>query len=268
MHQNAERKKVQVVPRGNAGRKSIYLDSRGLRTSDTAITYLYTVDITYCISPTDTVYDKLKLWGYEWYTFFFCDEGVSLTTSNTEAINLDLWSALFVCFFFFMDLHCVKWSLPDMVRVISWGFPAAALEQEAEARAWVRLGLLIVSVISWPLVPPAISPELPMTWLRSWDPAESAGKHISVIQLIRKRVYLVLFSAKAVTYTRGILLREAGHCDLSRCDGGGLQGQAGQWVDDDIGGHWRVSGGHELAARMGDEASVNAQGLREETALL
>lgn len=65
-----------------------------------------------------------------------------------------------------------------MVRVISWGFPAAPPEQDAEARAWVRLGLLMVSVISWPLVPPAIKPELPITWLRSWEPAESESARI------------------------------------------------------------------------------------------
>lgn len=39
-------------------------------------------------------------------------------------------------------------------------------------------------------------------------------------------------------------------------------------MDDDIGGHGGVSGGHELAASVGDEACVNVQGMREETALL
>lgn len=168
----------------------------------------------------------------------------------------------------FVDLHCIKWFIPDMVRVISWGFPAEVLEQEAEARAWVRLELLMVSVISWPPLPVATSPELPITWLKSWEPAESIGTHWSVIQLITESGSLVIFSAEAGTHTCSILLREACHCDLSRRDGGGLQGQAGQWVDDDIGGHWGVGGGHELAARVGDEAGVDAQGLREETTLL
>lgn len=69
-------------------------------------------------------------------------------------------------------------------------------------------------------------------------------------------------------HTCGFLLRQASHRDLCRCDGGWLQGQAGQGVDDDIGRYRGVGGGHELAARVGDEASVNAQGMREEAALL
>lgn len=60
-----------------------------------------------------------------------------------------------------------------MVRVISWGFPAAVLEPAAEAWAWtwaracVRLELLMVRVISWLLVLPATSAPLLMTWFRS-----------------------------------------------------------------------------------------------------
>lgn len=69
-------------------------------------------------------------------------------------------------------------------------------------------------------------------------------------------------------YTCSILLRETSHCDLSRCDSGGLQSQAGQWVDDNISRHRGVRGGHELAASVGGEASINAQRLREEASLL
>lgn len=72
----------------------------------------------------------------------------------------------------------------------------------------------------------------------------------------------------AGTYTCGILLREAGHGDLSGRDGGRLQGQAGQWVDDHVGRHRGVGGGHELAAGVGDQAGVHAEGLREQAALL
>lgn len=83
----------------------------------------------------------------------------------------------------------VVWSIPDMVRVISWGFPAAAPEPAAEAwactwaRACDRVELLMVSVISWPVLPPATRPELLMTWLKSWEPAGPRGEHVSVIQL-------------------------------------------------------------------------------------
>ena len=69
-------------------------------------------------------------------------------------------------------------------------------------------------------------------------------------------------------HTCGILVREASHRDLSRRDGGGLQGQAGQWVEDDIGRHRGVAAGHELAIRVGNKAVVDAQGMREEAALL
>lgn len=151
-----------------------------------------------------------------------------------------------------------------MVRVISWGFPAAALEHEAEARAWVRLELLIVSVISWPLVPPAIIPELPMTWLRSWEPARFEEEQRSAIQLISQEAMHFFF----IIFTCGVLLRQTSHCDLSRCDGGGLQGKASQRVDDDISRHWGVGGGHELAARVGDKAGVDTEGLGEKPALL
>lgn len=68
--------------------------------------------------------------------------------------------------------------------------------------------------------------------------------------------------------TCSILLRESSHGDLGGCDCGGLQGQAGQRVDDHVGGHGGVSRGRELAAGVGDEAGVNAQGLGEEPALL
>lgn len=72
-----------------------------------------------------------------------------------------------------MGPWCIELSLPDMVRVISWGFPAAVLDPAAEAWAWtwasacVKLELLMVRVISCPLLPPVTSPEVPMTWLRS-----------------------------------------------------------------------------------------------------
>lgn len=39
-------------------------------------------------------------------------------------------------------------------------------------------------------------------------------------------------------------------------------------MDDHVGGHGGVSGGCERAARVGDEAGVDAQRLREEPALL
>lgn len=39
-------------------------------------------------------------------------------------------------------------------------------------------------------------------------------------------------------------------------------------MDDHVGGHGGVGAGGELAARVGDKAGVDAQGLREETALL
>lgn len=39
-------------------------------------------------------------------------------------------------------------------------------------------------------------------------------------------------------------------------------------MDDHVGRHGGVSGGGELAARVGDEAGVDAQGLREEPPLL
>lgn len=74
--------------------------------------------------------------------------------------------------------------------------------------------------------------------------------------------------AFSTTHTCSILFREAGHCDLSGRDGGGLQGQAGEWVDNNVGRHRGVGGRHKLVAGMGDEASVDAQGLREEAALL
>lgn len=47
-----------------------------------------------------------------------------------------------------MELNLIRGFIPDMVRVISCGFPAAAAEQEADASACVRLELLIVNVIS------------------------------------------------------------------------------------------------------------------------
>lgn len=72
-----------------------------------------------------------------------------------------------------------------------------------------------------------------------------------------------MFCFQAAKQTCSIMLREDG-----LCEGGGLQGQAGQWVEDHIGRHRGVGSGHELAARVGDEACVNTQGLREETALL
>lgn len=71
-----------------------------------------------------------------------------------------------------------------------------------------------------------------------------------------------------IIFTCGVLLRQTSHCDLGRCDGGGLQGQAGQRVDDNISGHWGVGGGHELAARVGDKAGVDTEGLGEKPALL
>lgn len=46
------------------------------------------------------------------------------------------------------QLHSMRGFIPDSVRVISCGFPAAAAEQEADASACVRLELLMVSVIS------------------------------------------------------------------------------------------------------------------------
>lgn len=49
---------------------------------------------------------------------------------------------------YWMEVNLIRGFIPDMVRVISCGFPAAAAEQEADASACVRLELLIVSVIS------------------------------------------------------------------------------------------------------------------------
>lgn len=39
-------------------------------------------------------------------------------------------------------------------------------------------------------------------------------------------------------------------------------------MEDDVGGHRGVGGRQELVARVGDEAGVDGQGLREEAALL
>lgn len=50
--------------------------------------------------------------------------------------------------FHWMQLDLIRGFIPDRVRVISCGFPAAAAEQEADASACVRLELLMVSVIS------------------------------------------------------------------------------------------------------------------------
>lgn len=72
----------------------------------------------------------------------------------------------------------------------------------------------------------------------------------------------------SLTPTCGILLRQRSHGDLSGRNGGGLQGQAGERVDDHVGGDGGVGGGRELPAGVGDEAGVDAQGLREEAALL
>lgn len=41
----------------------------------------------------------------------------------------------------------------------------------------------MVSVISCPLLPPATSPELLMTWVRSWEPVACMVNTTSVIQL-------------------------------------------------------------------------------------
>lgn len=66
-----------------------------------------------------------------------------------------------------------------MVSVISWEFTVAELEPAAEAWAWtwaracVKLELLKVNVISWPVLPVDTRPELPMTWLKSWEPVLS-----------------------------------------------------------------------------------------------
>lgn len=107
-----------------------------------------------------------------------------------------------------------------------------------------------------------------MTWLRSCDPAESTCKRCSVTRLVTRGPRVVIFGAIILTPTCGVLLREGRHGDLSRCDGGGLQSQAGERVDDHVGGHGGVSVGRELAAGVGDEAGVDAQGLREEPPLL
>lgn len=48
---------------------------------------------------------------------------------------------------YWIELNLTRGFIPDIVRVISCGFPAAAAEQEAFASACVR-ELLIVSVIS------------------------------------------------------------------------------------------------------------------------
>lgn len=72
---------------------------------------------------------------------------------------------------------------------------------------------------------------------------------------------VAIFRAISLTPTCGILFREGSHGDLGRRDCGGLQGQIAQRVDDHAGRHGGVSGGRELAARVGDEAGVNAQGL-------
>lgn len=78
-----------------------------------------------------------------------------------------------------------------MVRVISGGFPAAAAAvHEADASACVKLELLMVSVISWPLLFPDKSPAPPMTWLRSCEPAESTWKHRSVTDLMDRQTHL------------------------------------------------------------------------------
>ena len=119
--------------------------------------------------------------AYFCMTFFFSNVYLLHRESERNAIWI-----LCMCWIYGRTDNCLQWTalvellIPDIVSVISWEFPAAALEQVAEARAW-RLGLLIVSVISWLLLPPVISPELPMTWLRSWEPAESTGEktHIS-----------------------------------------------------------------------------------------
>lgn len=162
--------------------------------------------------------------------------------------------------------------LPDMVRVISWGFPPAVPEPAAEAWTWaracVRLELLMVRVISWPLLPPATSPELPMTLLRSWEPAQPTATQHRWWPPSTMWPLCMFFSLIAVIHTGSILLRQSSHCDLRRCDSGGLQGQAGQWVDDNVGRHWGVSRRHELAPWVGDQTCVDTQGLREEAALL
>lgn len=96
-------------------------------------------------------------------------------------------------------MSCIKWSAPDMVRVISWGFPAAVLEPAAEAwactwaRACVRLELLMVSVISWPLLLSATGPELLMTWLKSWVPAGSTGNTDQLLSHYSEN-YLIKYS--------------------------------------------------------------------------
>lgn len=84
-----------------------------------------------------------------------------------------------------MEPNLISGFIPDMVRVISCGFPAAAAEHEADASACVRLELLIVSVISWPLVLPDKSPDPPMTWLRSCAPAECTWKQCSLPGLVK-----------------------------------------------------------------------------------
>lgn len=68
--------------------------------------------------------------------------------------------------------------------------------------------------------------------------------------------------------TCGVRLGQTGHGDLRRCDGGGRQSQARQRVEDKVGLHRRVGGRHQLAARVGDEAGVDTQGLGEKAALL
>lgn len=68
--------------------------------------------------------------------------------------------------------------------------------------------------------------------------------------------------------TCNILLWQAGYGDLWGGDAGRLHGQAGQRMDDDVGGDGRVVCGHELAAGVRDQAGVHVQGLGEQAALL
>lgn len=69
--------------------------------------------------------------------------------------------------------------------------------------------------------------------------------------------------------TCDVVLAKAAHGDVAGADSGGLQGQAGERVQDHIGaGRRGVSRGHEVGTRVAGQASVSCQGVGEETSLL